>query len=114
VETADRPIYGSIALRGEQASGDNHRANSSVTVPPVTERQWTDEVTRALAAAGLPWQLGSCWCEKSACAAELVHRSTGKTRVITLSLDAFSTAALRKAELVRVLQANSPTTPKIP
>jgi len=81
-----------------------------VTVPPVTERQWTEEVTSALAAAGLPWNTGSCWCEKSACAAEVVHRSTGKTRLITLSLGSFPTAALRKAELVRVLQAQSPTT----
>ena len=40
-----------------------------------------------LAAAGLPWQIGSCWCEKSACAAEVVNRSTGKIRLVTLSLD---------------------------
>jgi len=85
-----------------------------VTVPPITERNWAEEVTSALAAAGLPWQLGSCWCEKAACAAEVVHRSTGKTRVVALSLDTFSTAALRRAELVRVLQANSPTMPKAP
>ena len=90
------------------------RGNSSVTVPPVTEGQWTEEVTSALAAAGLPWKIGSCWCEKSACAAEVVHRSTGKTRLITLFLGTFSTAALRKAELVRVLQGNSPATPKVP
>jgi hypothetical protein len=80
-----------------------------VTLQPITERTWTEEVTRALAAAGVPWQVGSCWCEKSACAAEVVHRSTGKTRLITLALDTFSTAALRKAELIRALQGNSPT-----
>ena len=83
-------------------------------VPPITERNWTEEVKSALAAAGLPWQIGSCWCDKSACAAEVVHRSTGKTRVVALSLDTFSTAALRKAELVRVLQPNSPTMPQAP
>ena len=81
---------------------------------PITERNWTEEVRHALAAAGLPWQVGSCWCEKSACAAEVVHRSTGKTRLVTLPFDTFSTAALRRAELVRVLQTNSPTTPKTP
>jgi hypothetical protein len=85
-----------------------------VTIPPITERHWTEEVKGVLAAAGLPWQIGSCWCEKSACAAEVVHRSTGKTRLVTLSLDTFSTARLRKAELVRLLQADSPTMPKSP
>jgi len=85
-----------------------------VKLLPITERTWTEEVTRTLAAAGLPWQVGSCWCEKSACAAEVVHRSTGKTRVITLPLDTFSTAALRRAELVRALQSNSPTVSKAP
>ena len=85
-----------------------------MTIPPITERHWTEEIKGVLAAAGLPWQIGSCWCEKSACAAEVVHRSTGKTRLVTFSLDTFSTAALRKAELVRQLQANSPTMPKIP
>jgi len=85
-----------------------------LTLPPITERAWTEEVMRALAAAGLPWQVGSCWCEKSACATEVVHRSTGKTRLVTLPLDSFSTPALRKAELVRVLQADSPTISKAP
>ena len=85
-----------------------------MTLPPITERTWSEEVMRALAAAGLPWQVSSCWCEKSACAAEVVHRSTGKTRLITLPLATFSTAALRKAELIRALQANSPSMPKAP
>jgi hypothetical protein len=67
-----------------------------------------------LAAADLPWQVGSCWCEKSAYRAEVVHRSTGKTRVVALSLDTFATAALRKAELLRLLQAHSATMPKAP
>jgi hypothetical protein len=80
-----------------------------MALPPITEKTWTEEVRSALAAAGLPWQVGSCWCEKSACAAEVVHRSTGKTRLVTLSLDTFSTATLRRAELVRALQPNSPT-----
>ena len=83
-----------------------------MTVPRITERNWTEEVKSVLAAAGLPWQVSSCWCETSACAAEVVHRSTGKTRVVALSLDTFPTSALRRAELVRVLQANSPTMPK--
>jgi hypothetical protein len=85
-----------------------------VTVPRITERHWTEEVKAVLAAADLPWQVGACWCEKSACAAEVVHRSTGKTRLVTLSLDKFSTAALRKAELVRLLQADSKTKPNVP
>jgi len=85
-----------------------------VTVPPITERHWTEEVKGVLAAAGLPWQTGSCWCEKSACAAEVVNRSTGKTRLVTLSLDTFFTAALRKAELVRLLQPDSRSIPKVP
>ena len=85
-----------------------------MTLPPVTERKWTEEVKSVLAAADLPWQVGSCWCEKSAYKAEVVHRSTGKTRVVALSLDTFTTAALRKAELVRVLQAHSATMPKAP
>ena len=81
--------------------------NKSVKLPPITERSWTEEVMRTLAAAGLPWKVGSCWCEKAACAAEVVHRGTGKTRVITLPLDTFATAALRRFELVRTLQAKS-------
>ena len=85
-----------------------------MTIPPISERHWTEEVKSVLAAAGLPWQIGSCWCEKSACAAEVVHRSTGKTRVVALSLETFSTTALRRAELVRQLKADSPTTPTIP
>ena len=78
-----------------------------MTLPPITERSWTEEVARALAAAGLPWQVRSCWCQKSSCAAEVVHTSSGKTRLITLPFDAFSTPALRKAELVRVLQTST-------
>jgi hypothetical protein len=76
----------------------------SLVTPPITDRQWTEEVTRALAAAGLPWQAGSCWCEKNACAAEVIHRSTGKTRLVRLLHETFSTAMLRRNELVRLLQ----------
>ena len=85
-----------------------------MTLRPVNERNWTDEVKNVLAAADLPWQVGSCWCEKSAYTVEVVHRSTGKTRVVALPLDTFATAALRKAELVRVLQSHSATIPKVP
>ena len=81
--------------------------NKSVGLPPITERSWTEEVMRALAAAGLPWRVGCCWCEKAACVAEVVHHGTGTTRVITLPLDTFSTSALRRFELVRTLQAKS-------
>ena len=79
----------------------------------LTQRNWTEEARSALAAAGLPWQVSSCWCETSACAVEVVHRSTGKTRVVALSFDTFSTAALRRAELLRVLQIHFPI-PKAP
>jgi len=103
--TSSRGAVFNSALRERRHTA----TNKPVRLPPITERSWTEEVVRTLAAAGLPWKVGSCWCEKAACAAEVIHRGTGKTRLIMLPLDTFSTAALRRFELVRALQAKSST-----
>ena len=73
-------------------------------------REWADEVSAVLAAAGLPWQAGSCWCEQRTAArcAELTHTSTGESRHITVSGEHAVSQASRKAEVVRQLHEPEP------
>ncbi len=68
-------------------------------------KQWAEEVASVVVAEGLPWQTTACWCEQrtSTRFAELVHRSTGKLRCVSVSTAHLETPATRRAELIRQL-----------
>ena len=73
----------------------------------MTEKEWKEEVGRALAAAGLPWGVSAAWVQQNSfdCVAELVDSRSGKERSIKLSHQRFPTEAERRAEIVRQVQA---------
>ena len=73
----------------------------------MTQKEWTQEVERALSGAGLPWRVASAWVEQvgSALCAELVDMRTGKERSIRLPGLVFRTEAERRGEIVRQLTA---------
>ncbi len=70
----------------------------------MTEKEWRAELDTALS-AGLPWRVSSAWCHRGAptCGAELTHTSSGRVKGISLPLSEFPNAAVRKAEIVRLL-----------
>ena len=72
----------------------------------MTQKEWTREVERALAAAGLPWRVAAAWVEQvgSALCAELVDIRSGKERSIRLPALVFRTDKERREEIVRQLQ----------
>ncbi|MNC89869.1 hypothetical protein D3C83_58740 [compost metagenome] len=74
----------------------------------MTEKEWTEEMERALAGAGLPCRVRAAWIEHKGpmCYAELTDTRTGKERMIRLSRLEFATLADRRAEIVRQVQAS--------
>ena len=74
----------------------------------VTQKQWAQEVERALSGAGLPWRLTSAWIEQagSTLCAGLADMRTGSERSIRLPGLVFRTHAERRVEIVRQVQAS--------
>jgi hypothetical protein len=72
----------------------------------VTDKEWKEEVERAVAGAGVLWEVRSAWIERRSdvYAADLVDKRTGTDRTVRLSSPEFPTAAERRAEIVRQLQ----------
>jgi hypothetical protein len=72
----------------------------------LTEKRWKEEVGRALAGAGLPWNVAAAWIQKDSAefCADVVDQRSGKDRRIRLSGEQFSTDAARRAEIVRQVQ----------
>lgn len=74
----------------------------------MTDKEWTEEVERAMAGAGLPWRVHAAWVEQRGpmCYAELTDTRSGRERIVELSRESFTTVAERRNELVRRLQAD--------
>ena len=70
------------------------------------QKEWEQEVATAIA-GGLPWRVLSAWLDQGShdCCADLVDERTGKQRSVRLSRLTMSTAALRRQEIRRQLQA---------
>ena len=68
------------------------------------ERRWTEELSRALGGAGLPWRVSSAWCTGDAYAAELTNIKSGASRDIQLSTLSFPSPTERRHEILRQLQ----------
>ena len=76
------------------------------------DQAWAAELSSALAATALPWQVSMCRCapDLSQGWAELVHRRTRRWCQIAIPFNEFSTATERAAEIerqVRVLHARA-------
>jgi hypothetical protein len=69
----------------------------------MNDKQWTEEVERTLAGAGLPCRVQSAWIQHGGdmCHAVLTDTRSGKERTIGLSRQEFSTVVARRAEIVR-------------
>ena len=83
----------------------------------MTQKDWTEEVERALAGAGLPCRVHAAWIEHGGAmgCAEVTDTRSGKERTIRLSLEEFASVAARRAEITRQLQGGrSPLTPNKP
>ena len=72
----------------------------------MTEKEWTEEVERAAAGAGLPCRVHAAWFEHKGpiCCAELTDSRSGKEHRVRLSREEFATVTERRAEIVRQLQ----------
>ena len=72
----------------------------------VTEKEWTEEIERAVAGACLPCRVHAAWMEHKGpmCYAELTDTRSGKERMIRLSRTEFTTVNDRRAEIVRQVQ----------
>jgi hypothetical protein len=72
----------------------------------MTDKEWTEEVDRAVAGAALPCRVHAAWVQHGSvmCYAELVDTRSGKDRTIEVSRKEFATVAARRAEIVRQLQ----------
>ena len=72
----------------------------------MTNKNWNEEVSRAIAGAGLPWRVAAAWIEQSSalCCAELADTRSGAERRISLSPGSFPTTADRRNEIIRQLQ----------
>ena len=72
----------------------------------MTQKEWQEEVDRAVAGSGLPWRLSAAWLEQNSarCCAEVKDTRSGKERTVRLSHSQFTTTAERRAEIVRQLQ----------
>jgi hypothetical protein len=73
----------------------------------MTDKEWTDEVGRAIAGTALPWRVHASWIEhhRDMCYAELTDLKSGRERRIELSRQEFATVTARRTEVVRQLQA---------
>jgi hypothetical protein len=83
----------------------------------VTEKDWTEEVARALAGAGLPCRVHAAWIDHGGemCHAEVTDTRSGKERTIRLSRLEFASVAARRAEITRQLQGGrDPLAPNKP
>ena len=71
----------------------------------MTNKEWTEEVSRAIDGAGLPWRVFAAWVEAKSptCCAELTDTRSGRDRRISLMCDQFPTAADRRNEIIRQL-----------
>ena len=69
----------------------------------MNDKQWTEEVERTLAGAGLPCRVHAAWIQQSGemYYAELTDTRSGKERKIGLSSQEFPTVIARRAEIVR-------------
>ena len=72
----------------------------------MTKKEWTEEVSRAVDGAGLPWRVFTSWVEQNSplCGAELTDIRSGRERRIGLARDLFPTEADRRNEIIRQLQ----------
>jgi hypothetical protein len=72
----------------------------------MTEKEWGEEVERAIAGSGLMWRLSAAWTERSndLYCADVRSTTSGKDRTIRLACSEFITVAQRRAEIVRQLQ----------
>lgn len=72
----------------------------------MTKKEWTEEVTRTVDGAGLPWRVFAAWVEQSSpiCCAELTDTRSGRDCRISLAHDRFPTPADRRNEIIRQLQ----------
>lgn len=73
----------------------------------MTDRQWKEELERAIAAFAYPWRVRTAWVEQagSLLGADLVDTRTGNERTIRLAALVFRTDAERRTEIARLLQA---------
>lgn len=76
----------------------------------MTDKEWKEEVERVVAGAGVRWEVRSAWIERRSdvYAADLIDQRSGAERTVRLSSSEFSTAAQRRAEIVRQLQRAQP------
>jgi hypothetical protein len=70
-------------------------------------KAWVEEITRTVAASGLPWRVSSVWVEQSGrYCADLTDVRTGKGVHVSLEAERFSSPADRRAEITRQLDAH--------
>jgi len=71
----------------------------------LTTKAWTEEITRTVAASGLPWRVSAAWVEQKRplCCADLTDTRTGRDRRVSIERDRFPTPADRRAEITRQL-----------
>jgi hypothetical protein len=71
----------------------------------MTDKEWKEEVDRAVAGAGLPCRVAAAWLERRATryVADLTDTRSGKERTISLSGQEFATVTARRAEIIRQL-----------
>ena len=109
---AARVYYPPTSPRRSHPADAPERQRASVDAPGGTmkqadrERHWTQELTRVLDGAGLPWRATSCWCSADGhgCGAELTNTRNGASRQIQLSLATFDTPLARRHEVLRQLE----------
>jgi hypothetical protein len=71
----------------------------------MTDRQWKEEIDRAVGGAGLPYRVVAAWIERGRfCCADLADQRTGKDRTVRICHETFAMPAERRAEIVRQLQ----------
>ena len=71
----------------------------------MTNKDWEAEVGGVLSSERVSWRTSSCWCDEAGSTgwAELTHVGNGKSKTVSVSLDRYSTAAERRAEILRQL-----------
>jgi len=72
-------------------------------------KAWAEEVAAVVTDEGLQWQPTACWCEQrtSMRHAEMVHRENGTERCVSVGTAHVATAAGRRSEIIRQLNASA-------
>jgi hypothetical protein len=87
---------------------DRHRLGSGRQSIVTDRKGWTEEVSGTVAAAGLPWRVSTAWVEQHepVYVADLIDTRSGRECRVSVESLRFPTAADRRAEIARQLQAH--------